>query len=76
MGAGPRGETFARAARRTGANIEDLRTFLTALKTRYGHLPVYYDQEECVPKFHMAQLEAGHADRRGRSGTESSDWSC
>ena len=48
VGAGPRGETFARAVDRKGANIEDHELFLKVLQTRYGNIPVYWDQEECL----------------------------
>ena len=47
VGAGPRGETFARAVHRKGANFGDLVLFLKALQTRYGNIPEYCDQEEC-----------------------------
>ena len=48
VGAGPRGETFARAVHRKGATFEDLEQFLKVLRTRYGNIPVYCDQEECL----------------------------
>ena len=48
VGAGPRGETFARAVHRKGAKSEDLELFLKVLQTRYGNIPVYCDQEECL----------------------------
>ena len=48
VGAGPRGETFARAVHRKRANIEDLDLFLKVLQTRRGHIPVHCDQEECL----------------------------
>ena len=48
VGAGPRGETFARAVHRKGATFEDLAQFLKVLRTRYGNIPVYCDQEECL----------------------------
>ena len=40
-GAGPRGETFARAVHLKGATFEDLEQFLKVLQTRYGNIPVY-----------------------------------
>ena len=43
VGAGPRGETFARAVRRKGANFEDLEQFLKVQQTLYGNMPVYCD---------------------------------
>ena len=48
VGAGPHGETFARAVHRKGAKFEDLEQFLKVLQTRYGNIPVYRDQEECL----------------------------
>ena len=48
VGAGPRGETFARAVHRKRATFEDLEQFLEVLRTRYGNTPVYCDQEECL----------------------------
>ena len=48
VGAGPRGETFARAVHRKGAKLEDLEQFLKVLQTRYGKTPVCCDQEECL----------------------------
>ena len=48
VGAGPRGDTFTRAVHRTGAKFEDLELFLKVLQTRYGNIPVYCDQEECL----------------------------
>ena len=48
VGAGPRGESFARAAYRKGTEIEHLRSFLNVLQTHYGHILVYCDQEECL----------------------------
>ena len=48
VGAGPRGETFARAVHRKRAKFEDLELFLKVLQTRYGNIPVYCDQEECL----------------------------
>ena len=48
VGAGPRGETFARAVHLKGATFEDLEQFLKVLQTRYGNIPVYCDQEECL----------------------------
>ena len=33
---------------RKGANFEDLELFLKVLPTRYGNIPVYCDQEECL----------------------------
>ena len=48
VGAGPRGETFARAVHRKGATFEDLEQLLKVLQTRYGNIPVYCDQEECL----------------------------
>ena len=48
VGAGPRGETFARAVHRKGAKFEDLEQFLKVLQTRYGNIPVYCDQAECL----------------------------
>ena len=41
VGAGPRGDTFARAVHRNGAKFEDLELF-------YGNIPMYCDQEECL----------------------------
>ena len=46
VGAGPRGETLARAVHRKGAEFEDLELFLMVLQTRY--IPVYCDEEECL----------------------------
>ena len=51
VGAGPRGETFARTVHRKGAKFEDLELFLKVLQTRYGNIPVYCDQEECLREF-------------------------
>ena len=48
VGAGPRGETFARAVHRKEAKFEDLELLLKVLQTRYGNIPVYCDQEECL----------------------------
>ena len=48
VGAVPRGETFARAVHRKRATIEDLELFLKELQRRYGNIPVYCDQEECL----------------------------
>ena len=48
VGAGPRGETFARAVHPKGAKFEDLELFLKVLQTRCGNTPVYFDQEECL----------------------------
>ena len=48
VGAGPRGETFARAVHRKRAKFEDLDLFCKVLQTRHGHIPVYCDQEECL----------------------------
>ena len=48
VGAGPRGETFARAVHRKGAKFEDLEQFLQVLQTRSGNIPVHCDQEECL----------------------------
>ena len=47
VGAGPRGEKFARAVQRTGEKFEDLEQFLKVLQPRYGNIPVNCDQEEC-----------------------------
>ena len=44
IGAGPRGETFARAVHRKGATFEDLEQFLKVLQTRYGNIPVEQDR--------------------------------
>ena len=33
---------------RKGAKFEDLELFLKVLQTRYGNIPVYCDQEECL----------------------------
>ena len=48
VGAGPRRETFARAVHQKGAKLEDLEQFLQVLQRRYGNIPVYCDQEECL----------------------------
>ena len=48
VGAGPRGETFARAVHRKRAKLEDLDLFSKRLQTRYGNIPVYSDQEGCL----------------------------
>ena len=48
VGAGPRGERFARAVHRKGTKFEDLEQFLKVLQTRYGNIPVCWDQEECL----------------------------
>ena len=48
VGAGPRGETCARAVHRKGVKVEDLELFLKVLQTRCGNIPVYCDQEECL----------------------------
>ena len=48
VGAGPRGETYARAVHRKRANFEDLDLFCKVLQPRHGHIPVYCDQEECL----------------------------
>ena len=57
VGAGPRGETFARAVHRKGAKFEDLELFLKVLQTRYGNIPVYCDQEDCLRE--VVQSTAG-----------------
>ena len=44
--AGPRGEMFARAARRKGANIVDLELTLKVFQKRYGNILFYCDLEE------------------------------
>ena len=41
-------EMFARAVHRKGAKFEDLELFLKVLQKRYGNMPVYCDQEECL----------------------------
>ena len=46
VGAGPRGETFARVVHRKGVTFEDLELFLKVLQTFSGYIPVYSDQEE------------------------------
>ena len=55
VGAGPRGETFARAVHRKGTKFKDLELFLKVLQTLHGNIRVYYDQEGClreiVPKY-------------------------
>ena len=38
VGAGPRGDTFARAVHRKRAKFEDLELFLKVLQTRYGNI--------------------------------------
>ena len=48
VGAGPRGETYARVVHRKRATFEDLELFLKVLQTRHGHIPVYCDHEECL----------------------------
>ena len=48
VGAGPRGETFARAVHLKGATFEDLEQFPKVLQTRYENIPVSCDQEECL----------------------------
>ena len=48
VGAGPRGETFARAVHRNGGKFEDLELFLKVVQARYGNIPVFCDQEECL----------------------------
>ena len=48
VGAGPRGETFARAYHRKGAKVEDFEQFMWVLHTRYGNVLVYCDPEECL----------------------------
>ena len=46
VGAGPRGETFARTIERE--QFEFLEPFLKVLQTRHGTIPVYCDKEECL----------------------------
>ena len=66
VGAGPRGETFARAVHRNGATFEDLEQCLKVLQTRYGNIPV--DQEEC-----LREVVHSTAGRLGiRTGSDSS----
>ena len=48
VGAGPRGRTFARTLHRKRRKFEDLELFLEVLQTRYGNIPVYCDEEECL----------------------------
>ena len=66
VGAGPRGETFARAVHRKGENFKDLELFLKVLQTRCGNIPVYCDQEEClrevVPKYSWRSGIANRSD--------------
>ena len=50
VGAGPRGETFARAVLWKGATFDDLKQFLKVLHTRYENIPVFCDPEECLRK--------------------------
>ena len=45
---GPRGETCTRAVHRKGATFEHIELFLKVLQTRYGSIPVYCDQGECL----------------------------
>ena len=45
-GAGPSGETFARAVHCKGATLEDLELFLKVLQTRYGNIAVCTVQSE------------------------------
>ena len=46
VGARPRGETFAKAAHRKSANVEDLEVFLKVLQTQCGNIPVFCGREE------------------------------
>ena len=46
--AGLRSETFTRAVHRKGATIQDLELFPSVLPTRYVHINVFCDQEECL----------------------------
>ena len=48
VGAGPRGETFARALHRKGATLQDLGQLLKVLHIRHGNMSVYCDQEVCL----------------------------
>ena len=57
VGAGPRGQTFARAVQRKGATFEDPEMFLKVLQTRYGNIPVCCDQEECLRENRGCQQE-------------------
>ena len=66
VGAGPRGETFARAVHRKGATFEDLEQFLKVLQTRYGNIPV--DQEECLRE--VVQNNTVRQDDLGSSNRE------
>ena len=46
VGAGPRGETFARAVHRKRSKFENLELFLKVLQKRFGSIPVCCDQED------------------------------
>ena len=48
VGAGPRGEMYARAVHRKGARLEDVGSFLKVIRDRYGQIEVMCDQEECL----------------------------
>ena len=66
VGAGPRGEMFARAVHRKGTTFKDLEQLLKVLQTRYGNIPV--DQEEC-----LREVVHSTAGRLGiRTGSDSS----
>ena len=68
VGAGPRGETFARAVRRNGAKFEDLEHFLKVLQTRYGNISLYCDQEMPTGVTAIEQSQAnGRAEQRVRA---------
>ena len=65
VGAGQRGETFAKAVRRKGAKFGDLDQFLKVLQTPYGNISVYCDQEKCLREVvhSTAGRKIGIADR-------------
>ena len=48
VGAGPRGEMFARVVHRKRAKLEYLQLFLEVPQTHYGNIPLQCDQEECL----------------------------
>ena len=76
VGAGPRGETFARAVHRKGAKIENFELFLKELQTRYGNIQVYCDQQECFREVAQYSKKTGITNKSDSNSTESSIRMC
>ena len=74
VGAGPRGGTFAPAVHRKGAQFEDFSRCRMVLPRRYGNIPAYCDQEECLRK--VVHRATWNANRSDSSRTESSERTC